>query len=76
MDLYTVRDNIMKGVSLQELNLRVCFYARVSTDKDEQLHSLSNQITFFNDYISKVPNWEFIGSYKVCILLQLFYLFC
>jgi site-specific DNA recombinase len=63
MDLYTVRNNIMKGVSLQELNLRVCFYARVSTDKDEQLHSLSNQISFFNDYISKVPNWKFIGSY-------------
>ena len=63
MDLYTVRNNIMKGASLQELNLRVCFYARVSTDKDEQLHSLSNQISFFNDYISKVPNWEFIGSY-------------
>lgn len=63
MDLYTVRNNIMKGVPLQELKLRVCFYARVSTDKDEQLHSLSNQISFFNDYISKVPNWEFIGSY-------------
>ena len=63
MDLYTVRDNIMKGVPLQELNLRVCFYARVSTDKDEQLHSLSNQISFFKDYISKVPNWEFIDSY-------------
>ena len=63
MDLYTVRNNIMKGIPLQELNLRVCFYARVSTDKDEQLHSLSAQISFFNDYISKVPNWEFIGSY-------------
>ncbi len=63
MDLYTVRNNIMKGVPLQELNLKVCFYARVSTDKDEQLHSLSAQISFFNDYIKKVPNWEFIGSY-------------
>ena len=63
MDLYTVRNNIMKGVSLQELNLRVCFYARVSTDKDEQLHSLQSQISFFNDYISKVPNWYFVGSY-------------
>lgn len=63
MDLYTVRNNIMKGVPLQELNLRVCFYARVSTDKDEQLHSLSNQISFFNDYIGKVPNWDFVGSY-------------
>ena len=63
MDLYTVRNNIMKGIPLQELNLRVCFYARVSTDKDEQLHSLQSQISFFNDYISKVPNWIFIGSY-------------
>ncbi len=63
MDLYIVRNNIMKGVPLQELNLRVCFYARVSTDKDEQLHSLQSQISFFNDYTSKVPNWEFIGSY-------------
>ena len=63
MDLYTVRNNIMKGVPLQELNLRVCFYARVSTDKDEQLHSLQSQISFFNDYISKVPNWDFVGSY-------------
>ena len=63
MDLYTVRNNIMKGVPLQELKLKVCFYARVSTDKDEQLHSLSAQVSFFNDYISKVPNWYFIGSY-------------
>lgn len=63
MDLYTVRNNIMKGIPLQELNLRVCFYARVSTDKDEQLHSLTSQISFFNDYITKVPNWDFVGSY-------------
>ena len=63
MDLYTVRNNIMKGVPIQELNLRVCFYARVSTYKDEQLHSLSNQISFFNDYIGKIPNWDFVGSY-------------
>lgn len=63
MDLYTVRNNIMRGAALQELNLRVCFYARVSTDKDEQLHSLSNQISFFNDYIGKIPNWEFVCSY-------------
>ena len=63
MDLYTVRNNIMKGIPLQELNLRVCFYARVSTEKDEQINSLKNQITFFNDYIEKTPKWEFVGSY-------------
>ena len=63
MDLYQVRNNIMKGIPLQELNLRVVFYARVSTDKDEQLHSLNSQITYFEDYIKKEPNWEYIGSY-------------
>jgi DNA invertase Pin-like site-specific DNA recombinase len=63
MDLYTVRNNIMKGIPLQELNLRVVFYARVSTDKDEQLHSLKSQVSFFHDYISKIPNWTFIDSY-------------
>mgnify|MGYP004552891603 CR=1 FL=1 len=53
MDLYTVRNNIMKGVPLQELNLRVCFYARVSTDKDEHLHSsnnLSKKFHLLNSY--------------------------
>lgn len=63
MDLYTVRNNIMKGTPLQELKLRVVFYARVSTDKDEQLHSLKSQVSFFHDYISKIPNWSFIDSY-------------
>ncbi len=53
----------MNGVPLQELNLKVCFYARVSTDKEEQLHSLSAQISFFNDYIKKIANWEFVCSY-------------
>ena len=63
MDLYTVRNNIMKGISLQQMSLKVCYYARVSTDKDCQLHSLQSQISFFNDYINKVPNWEFVDSY-------------
>ena len=63
MDLYTIRNKIMNGKSIQEINLRVCFYARVSTEKDEQLHSLKAQINFFNDYISKNPNWKFVDSY-------------
>ena len=37
MDLYTVRNNVL----LQELNLRVCFYARVSTKMNNYiLHNL------------------------------------
>ena len=50
MDLYTVRNNIMKGVPLQELNLRVCFYARVSTDN--QLIKMSNYILYLIKYLS------------------------
>ncbi len=63
MDLYTVRNNIISGKQLQDLNLRVVFYARVSTDKDEQIHSLNSQVTFFEEYIKKNPNWEYKGKY-------------
>lgn len=63
MDLYTLRSKITSGISLNDLNLRVTFYARVSTDKDEQLHSLKSQISFFQEYISKNPNWEYIAGY-------------
>ena len=63
LDLYTVRNKIMSGVPIYDLKLRVTFYARVSTDKDEQLHSLSAQIVFFKDYITKNQNWEYIDGY-------------
>lgn len=63
MDLYTVRNNIISGKQLQDLNLRVVFYARVSTDKYEQIHSLNSQVTFFEEYIKKNPNWEYKGKY-------------
>lgn len=63
MDLYTLRSKITSGTSLNDLNLRVTFYARVSTDKDEQLHSLKAQVSFFQEYISKNPNWEYVDGY-------------
>lgn len=63
MDLYNVRNQIQKGIPIEMLNLKVVFYARVSTDKDAQLHSLSHQVSFFEDYIKKNINWEYVGSY-------------
>ena len=63
MDLYTVTNSIISGKQLQDLNFRVVFYARVSTDKDEQLHSLNSQVTFFEEYIKKNINWEYKGKY-------------
>ena len=58
MDLYTVRNNIMKGVPLQELNVRVCFYARVSTDKAEQIAKKS--WTRFGPMIMEVLRFKVI----------------
>ena len=43
MDLYAVRNELAAGRSLFELPLRVTYYARVSTDSCEQLHSLRAQ---------------------------------
>ena len=42
---------------------KVCAYARVSSGKDAMLHSLSAQISYYNDYIQKKPEWEFVGVY-------------
>ncbi len=63
MDLYTMRTEINKGKSIYELPLRVTYYARVSTDKDEQLHSLQNQIKYYSDFITSNKNWTYIEGY-------------
>lgn len=43
--------------------LKVTYYARVSTDKEEQLHSLDNQVTYFKEYIQSNKNWQYINGY-------------
>lgn len=43
--------------------LRVAAYARVSTEKDMALHSVSAQISYYNELISRHPGWEFAGVY-------------
>jgi len=35
----------------------------VSTDKDEQLNSLDNQVTYFEEFIKNKANWEYAGGY-------------
>lgn len=42
---------------------RVAAYARVSSGKDAMLHSLSAQISYYNNYIGKRGDWEFAGIY-------------
>lgn len=45
------------------MQLNVVYYARVSTDKDDQLNSLENQSKYFEDYISNNPEWNFCGAF-------------
>ena len=43
--------------------LRVAAYARVSTEKEEQEHSLEAQTDYFETYIKENPRWKFVGLY-------------
>lgn len=43
--------------------LRVAAYCRVSTDGEDQVHSLESQRTYFLDYIRAHPGWTFAGIY-------------
>jgi len=42
---------------------RVAAYARVSNGDDDTQHSLSAQISYYNDLIQKRIDWEFAGVY-------------
>ena len=63
LDLYSIRSFLLQGKQLIDLPLRVTFYARVSTDRDEQLNSLENQVMYFENYIRSQDNWSFVYGY-------------
>ena len=42
---------------------KVAAYCRVSVEKDAMLHSLANQVSYYQDYISSNPDWIFVGIY-------------
>ena len=53
----------IKAIPKLEKKLRVAGYCRVSTGKDEQLHSLSVQVGYFKEKITQHPGWEFAGVF-------------
>jgi len=61
--LIDIKRQLEAGRSIYDIELRVCFYARVSTDKDEQLNSLGSQIMYFENFIKNKENWEFANGY-------------
>ena len=62
MNIHEIRQ-MMKTKSIYDIPMRVTFYARVSSEKDEQLNSLDNQIAYYTDLIRKNPVWEYIPGY-------------
>lgn len=62
MDILEIRKQL-KTKTIYDIPLRVTFYARVSTDKDEQLNSLDNQIHYYEELIRKNKAWTFVPGY-------------
>ena len=63
MNVLRIRNEMRNGKTIFDLPLRVTFYARVSTDKDEQLNSLENQVQYYTELIQSKPNWTYIEGY-------------
>jgi len=62
MDIHTIRQQL-RTRSIYDLPLRVTYYARVSSESDEQLNSLGNQIQYYEDLIKKNTAWTFVPGY-------------
>ena len=62
MDIHTVRQQL-RTRTIYDLPLRVTFYARVSSESDEQLNSLGNQIQYYRELIQKNANWTYVEGY-------------
>lgn len=63
MEVRKIRSAMRMGRSFYDLPLRVTFYARVSTDQDEQINSLENQVQYYTELIQSKPNWKFVPGY-------------
>ena len=63
MEVRKIRAEMRMGRSVYDLPLRVTFYARVSTDQDEQINSLENQVQYYTELIQSKPNWKFVPGY-------------
>ena len=62
MDIHSVRQ-LLKTKTIYDIPLRVTFYARVSSESDEQLNSLGNQIQYYEGLIRKNANWTYVAGY-------------
>jgi len=62
MEIFRIREEL-KIRPIREIPLRVTYYARVSSERDEQLNSLKNQTQYYEDYIKSNPRWTYVEGY-------------
>ena len=62
MDIHDIRQQL-RTKSIYDIPLRVTYYARVSSESDEQLNSLGNQIQYYEDFIRRNAAWTFVPGY-------------
>ena len=62
MDILTIRTSL-RTKSIYDIPLRVTYYARVSSETDEQLNSLENQVKYYEDFIKQNKAWTFVSGY-------------
>ncbi len=62
MDILSIRTSL-RTKSIYDIPLRVTYYARVSSETDEQLNSLDNQISYYENLIKKNKAWTFVPGY-------------
>ena len=62
MNILEMKEQINRE-HIYNMKLRVTFYARVSTDKEEQINSLENQVAYYEEFINSKPNWTYVEGY-------------
>lgn len=62
MNIYHVRQQL-RLKSIYDMNLRFAYYARVSSEKEEQKNSIANQREYYEHFIKQNKNWKFCGGY-------------
>lgn len=54
---------MLRTKSIYDIPLRVTYYARVSSETDEQLNSLDNQVSYYEEFIKRNAKWSFVAGY-------------
>lgn len=62
MDILNIRA-LLRTKPIYDIPLRVTYYARVSSESDEQLNSLDNQIAYYEDLIKRNRAWTYVPGY-------------